>query len=76
MERLDSFSTKGGVGGPIFWRIHQSPFFGILEVCMSGPEEDLAQGGRFPCWFERFIKLFVKKLLLNNFLKRSNHYGK
>ena len=33
---------------PIVWRIHQSPFFGILGVCMCGPEEDLAQGGRFP----------------------------
>ena len=27
---------------------------------MSGPEEDLAQGGRFPQWFERFIKLLEK----------------
>ena len=30
-------------------------FFGFLEVCMSGPEEDLAQGGRFLMWPERFI---------------------
>ena len=25
-------------------------FFGILGVCMSGPEEDLDQGGRFLWW--------------------------
>ena len=50
-------------GDPIFWRIHQSPFFGILGVCMSGPEEDLAQGGHFPSWFERYVKIFFEKVL-------------
>ena len=37
-------------GNPIFWRIHQSPIFGFLGVCLSSPEEDLAQGGLFPYW--------------------------
>ena len=27
--------------------VYQTPFFGILGVCMSCPEEDLDQGGRF-----------------------------
>ena len=43
---------------PIFWRTHQSPFFGFLGVCISGPEEDLVQSGRFLMEPECFIKLF------------------
>ena len=54
---LQHFQILAHQGGPIFWRIHQSPFFGIFGVCMCGPEENFAQGGRFPFWFERFIKL-------------------
>ena len=46
------------LGRPDFWRIYQSHSFGFLEVCMSGPEEDLAQGGRFLMWPERFINFF------------------
>ena len=49
---------KYTLGRPDFWRICQSPFYGFLEVCMSGPEEDLAQGGRFLMWPEHFINLF------------------
>ena len=33
-------------------------FFGFLWVCMSGPKEDLAQGGCFPYWFEHGIIFF------------------
>ena len=51
------------IGRPDFWQIRQSPFFGFLEVCMSGPEEDLAQGGRFLMWPERFINFFNKDFL-------------
>ena len=29
---------------------------------MSGPEEDLARGGRFLLWWERFIKFFNIKI--------------
>ena len=36
------------------------PLFRHQRVCTSGPEEDLAQGGRFPYWFQRFVKLFFK----------------
>ena len=34
---------------------------------MSGPEEDLAQGGRFLMWPERFIKFFNINFLKINF---------
>ena len=43
---------------------------------MCGPEENLAQGGRFPFWFERFIKLFNNNFFENNFTKHSNQNGK
>ena len=50
-------------GGPIFGgSASRHLFFGFLEVCMSGPEEDLAQGGRFLMWPERFKNLFLKNL--------------
>ena len=42
-------------------------FFGFLEVCMSGPEEDLAQGGRFLMWPQRFIDFFNINLLSIDF---------
>ena len=64
------------LGRPDFWRIRQSPFFGFLEVCMSGPEEDLAQGGRFLMWPERFIIFLNIIFFKNKFLKRSGHIRK
>ena len=52
----------GKLGRPDFWRIHGSPFFGILGICMSDLEEDLAQRGRLLLWLVRLIKFFDIKI--------------
>ena len=51
------------LGWPHFLPIYQTPFFGILGVCMSCPEEDFDQGGHFLLRRERFIKFFIKRFI-------------
>ena len=56
--------------------MYQTPFFGFLGVCMSGPEEDLAWGGRFLLWWERFIKFFnikIFQIILQNALTTTEN---
>ena len=60
-------------GGPIFGgSASRHLFFGFLEVCMSGPEEDLAQGGCFLMWPERFINFLNINLFQINFQINQN----
>ena len=43
---------------------------------MSGPEEDLARGGRFLLWWERFIKFFnikIFQIILQNALTTTEN---
>ena len=40
----------GMLGRPDFWADSPVTFFVFLGAFMSGPEEDLTQGGRFPYW--------------------------
>ena len=66
-------SIKHGrvLGQPNFLADFPDTFFGIPGVCMSGPEQDFEQGGRFLLRRERFIKFFIKRFIWKKNCKKN-----